>query len=98
MGIGIAITFVWCIQNILQIDHQGWANNGAALLQILSVVVITIVLFATSPQATTQYVFFTIRNDTGFPLGYVFVIGILATAFSFAGYEGRRMKPAYRRE
>ena len=90
VGIGIAITFFWGVQNILRIDHQGWINSGAAFLQMGSVVIIAVVLGVKNPNpASANHVFTSTNNDNGFSLGYVYCIGILSTVFCFSGYEGR---------
>lgn len=89
MGIGIAIAFLWAILNILRIDQQGWLNNAAAIFQMGSVLSIIIVILVMAPQRATAYdVFISTYDGSGFPLGYVYCIGILSTLFSFSGYEG----------
>lgn len=89
VAISIAVTLVWAIQNALRIDQQGWLNNLSAFIQITTVIVVVIVLLVAAPQRATGYnVFVSTYNGTGFSFGYVCVIGILSTLFSFSGYEG----------
>ncbi|CAF2837244.1 unnamed protein product [Rotaria sp. Silwood2] len=89
VGVGIAVTFIWAIQNALRIDLQGWINNVAAFFQISSAISIAIVLLVMAPRrATAEDVFTLTYNGTGFSFGYVCCIGILSTVFSFSGYEG----------
>ncbi|CAF1286629.1 unnamed protein product [Rotaria sordida] len=88
VGVGIGVTFIWAVQNALRIDQQGWINNAAAVLQIISAISIAIVLVVMAPQrATAKDVFTSVYNGTGFPFAYVCCIGILSTIFSFSGYE-----------
>lgn len=89
VGIGIAASFLWAVQNALRIDQQGWFNNFAVILQIASTIVIVIVLLVMAPErASAHDVFTSTYNSTGFSFPYVCFIGILSTLFSFAGYEG----------
>jgi len=89
VGVGIGVTFIWTIQNALPINQQGWLNNVAAFFQISSIISIVTVLLAMAPeQATAKDVFTSTYNSSGFPMGYVYCIGILSTLFSFSGYEG----------
>jgi len=89
VGIGIAITFAWAVLNALRIDKQGWLNNLAAFVQISSAIIIAIVLLVMAPQrATAKDVFTSTYNGTGFPIGYVYCIGILSSVYSLPGYEG----------
>ncbi|CAF4399035.1 unnamed protein product [Rotaria sp. Silwood2] len=88
VGIGIAITLIWTIQNALRIDQQGWMNNIAAVFQISTAISIVIVLLVIAPErATAKDVFTSVYNGTGFPFAYVCCIGILSMIFSFSGYE-----------
>jgi amino acid transporter len=90
VGIGIAITFVWAVQNALRIDQQGWLYTLGTFFQIISTVSVVIALLVMAPQrATAKDVFTSTYNGTGFSFAYVCCIGILSTLFSFAGYEGR---------
>jgi len=89
VAIGIAITFTWAVLNALPIDKQGWLNNIAAFLQVSSTIIIVIVLLVMAPErATAKAVFTSTYNGTGFPLGYVYCIGILSSVYSLPGYEG----------
>lgn len=89
VAIGIAITFIWAVQNVIRIDYQGWINNAAVFLQMTSIIVISIVIFAKNPiTASAKDVFTSTYNGTGFPFGYVSCIGIVSTLFAFSGYEG----------
>ncbi|CAF0904084.1 unnamed protein product [Adineta ricciae] len=87
-AIGITILFLWCAQNSLRVDRNGWLNNIAAAFQILSSIVIVFVLYTASSQTVTIHDLFTSTyNGTGFPFVYVCLISILSTLFSFSGYE-----------
>ena len=88
-AIGITILFLWCAQNSLRVDRNGWLNNIAAMFQVLSSIVIVFVLYTASSQSVTIHDLFTSTyNGTGFPFVYVCLISVLSTLFSFSGYEG----------
>ncbi|CAF1001139.1 unnamed protein product, partial [Didymodactylos carnosus] len=88
VGVSIGITAVWSIQNALRVDQQGWLNNLAAFIQIGSTIIIVVtILIMTKYRASAYTVFLTNYNSTGFTFGYVCIIGILSTLFSFSGYE-----------
>ncbi|UJR27558.1 hypothetical protein I4U23_008840 [Adineta vaga] len=89
VAIGIGILFLWCLQNALRVDQNGWLNNIAALVQVASSIIVILVLYTASGQrATVHDVFTSTYNETGFPFIYVCCISLLSTLFSFSGYEG----------
>ncbi|CAF1516919.1 unnamed protein product [Didymodactylos carnosus] len=88
VGVSIGVTALWSIQNALRIDKQGWLNNLAAFVQVGSTItIVAVILIMTKYRASARTVFLTTYNTTGFTFGYVCIIGILSTLFSFSGYE-----------
>ena len=89
VGISILVLTVWSSLNILRIDQQGWLNNFAAVYQLASsIVIVIVVLAATDSRSDADFVFTDYHNETGFnSTGYVCLIGLLTTLFTFSGYE-----------
>jgi len=91
VGIAIAILFGWSVFNCMNIKHQGYISTFAAIYQVLSSIIMVIVVLAGTPlaeRATGEWVFTYFNNETGWEVnGYVVVIGLLNTLFSFSGYE-----------
>jgi amino acid transporter len=87
--ISILILAVWSVLNIMRINQQGWINNFATVFQILSCVIIVTALLSSMPDhASAEFVFATFNSDIGLDnTGYVTLVGLLTTLFTFVGYE-----------
>ena len=87
--ISILILAVWSVLNVMRVNQQGYINNFATVFQILSCVVIVIALLASSNEhASAKFVFSTFNSDIGIENnGYVTLVGLLTTLFTFVGYE-----------
>lgn len=88
--IAIIILLIWSLINSTRIDKIGMLMSFAALLQLFATLsLIFVVLYmSTPPLNSTQHVFTTYNNDTGFRShSYVFCISLLFPLFSFSGYE-----------
>lgn len=91
VGISIAITCFWTLLNCVDISSVGFINNLAAIVQVSTVVIIFIGLFAKAGPNhlnTGDFVFTYYYNSTGWSSpSYVASIGLLTALFSFSGYE-----------
>lgn len=89
VGVSIAIIFVWSLCNIFRVDQVGFLNNWAAFSQCAVILILLCAVLAVpSRLATTEYVFTTYYNATGFNnKSYVVCLGLLTSIFSFTGYE-----------
>ena len=70
-----------------RVDQVGWINNGAAIIQISSLIIIIVSLLALTPKLSTgDWVFTTFYNNTGFEdHSYVGAVGITSALFAFVG-------------
>ena len=91
VGISIAVLITWSALNALRVDEQGIINNFSAIWQMSSTTAIVVCILAyPSERNTSEFVWFSTNNDTGFPeshFGYVCLLGLLTSTFSFSGYE-----------
>jgi amino acid transporter len=94
VGIAIGVCFCWAFLNLSRIDAQGWLNNGAMAYQIATTVAIVATLCAKAGQNHDWEASSTVwqgwRNDTGLSdkrSGYVILVGLAASLYSFSGYE-----------
>lgn len=74
---------------MLKIQYIGFLNNFSAIYQVLSSLVIIIVVLVNAKKSNAVYVFTDYENGTGYAgnMGYVLLIGLLSTLFTFSGYE-----------
>ena len=92
-GVAILFSCVWALVNIISISRVGWLHLGFALWQITAAVVTVIVLFSraslTGGLNASSTVWLSWHNSTGFDGvdGYVILIGLMSSLFSFSGYE-----------
>ncbi|KAI1112651.1 choline transport protein [Nemania sp. NC0429] len=62
-------------------------NDAALYWSILSVVVISIVLLATSDKNDAHFVFADFQNETGWSDGLAWILGLLQSALSLIGFD-----------
>ncbi|KAI1643576.1 amino acid transporter [Daldinia loculata] len=62
-------------------------NDAALYWSLLGVVVISIVLLATSDKNDAGFVFAEFRNETGWPDGMAWILGLLQSALSLIGFD-----------
>eukprot|EP01124_Arcella_intermedia_P010886 TRINITY_DN17390_c0_g1_i1.p1 TRINITY_DN17390_c0_g1~~TRINITY_DN17390_c0_g1_i1.p1 ORF type:complete len:550 (+),score=49.13 TRINITY_DN17390_c0_g1_i1:40-1689(+) len=90
-GIAIAILFGWTLLNLFRVDQQAWVNMFAAVYQMIcTIVIILVVLIASPDRSNAQFVFTKWNDGTGLEGsndGYVLLLGLLTTLFTFCGYE-----------
>jgi amino acid transporter len=89
VALSIGISALWAVKNCARVDQQGVFNNFSCLFQMLSTVVIVATLFLAAPlRSSSEFVWTSTYNKTGMDhMGYVVLIGILMSLFSFSGYE-----------
>jgi len=87
--VAIIMLFMWSLINSIRVDQMGWLMNFAAFLQLGATLSLILVVLLMCPSLnSTQYVFTTHENETGFESkSYVFCISLLFSMFSFSGYE-----------
>jgi choline transport protein len=54
---------------------------------LLAVVIISIVILATSPKTDASYVFTKFQNETGWSDGMAWILGLLQSALSLIGFD-----------
>ncbi|TRX92040.1 hypothetical protein FHL15_007137 [Xylaria flabelliformis] len=62
-------------------------NDAALYWSILAVVVISIVLLATADKNDARFVFTDFQNETGWPDGIAWILGLLQSALSLIGFD-----------
>ncbi|KAI0454355.1 choline transport protein [Xylaria acuta] len=62
-------------------------NDAALYWSILAVVIISIVLLATSDKNDARFVFTDFQNETGWPDGLAWILGLLQSALSLIGFD-----------
>ena len=94
VGIAMGVCGCWALLNILRVDAQGWLNNGAMAYQIATTVAIVATVLAKAGQngdfEPSPFVWENWRNRTGLGddnSGYVLLVGLAASLYSFSGYE-----------
>jgi len=90
-AVAIGAQTIYSLLNLLRVDMQSYINAFAALLQIGSTITIGVgVLAGAHYHAGGGWVFTDYENYTGLDnshAGYVIMIGLLTSLWSFAGYE-----------
>jgi len=81
--------FSFAVKNIAKMDAQGWFNNGSAIYQMISTLVIIIAIVAAAPErSNSEFVWASYYNSTGMPSAvYVCIIGLLTSLYGMSGYE-----------
>ncbi|GAM34453.1 hypothetical protein TCE0_015r02044 [Talaromyces pinophilus] len=62
-------------------------NDAALYWSLLAVVIISIVILATSPKTDASYVFTKFQNETGWSDGMAWILGLLQSALSLIGFD-----------
>ncbi|KEZ38591.1 hypothetical protein SAPIO_CDS10582 [Scedosporium apiospermum] len=75
------------ILNIFGNKILGQWNNVALYWSILSVVIMCVVLLATSEKTDAKTVFTEFQNETGWPNGVAWILGMLQSALSLIGFD-----------
>ncbi|KAK0391460.1 hypothetical protein NLU13_0961 [Sarocladium strictum] len=83
----VAVSIVGVFLNIFAYPILNRWNEGALYWSLLSVVVISIVLLATSPKTDARFVFTDFTNTTGWSDGTAWMLGLLQSALSFIGWD-----------
>ena len=61
-------------------------NDAALYWSVLAVIVIGIILLATSDKNNARFVFANFQNETGWPDGLAWILGLLQSALSLIGF------------
>ncbi|WYZ36003.1 hypothetical protein EsH8_X_000650 [Colletotrichum jinshuiense] len=83
----VAVSIIGVFLNIFAYPILNRWNEGALYWSLLSVVVISIVLLATSPKTDAEYVFTNFSNTTGWSDGTAWMLGLLQSALSLIGFD-----------
>lgn len=83
----VAVSIIGVLLNIFAYPIQNRWNEGALYWSLASVVVISIVLLATSPKADAEFVFTNFSNTTGWSDGTAWMLGLLQSALSLIGFD-----------
>ncbi|UQC91566.1 amino acid permease [Colletotrichum lupini] len=82
-----AVSIIGVFLNIFAYPILNRWNEGALYWSLLSVVVISIVLLATSPKTDAEFVFTNFSNTTGWSDGTAWMLGLLQSALSLIGFD-----------
>ncbi|KAM5376442.1 hypothetical protein ACJZ2D_005496 [Fusarium nematophilum] len=83
----VAVSIIGVFLNIFGYPILNRWNEGALYWSIISVVVISIVLLATSPKTDAEFVFTNFSNTTGWSDGTAWMLGLLQSALSLIGFD-----------
>ncbi|KPM45643.1 hypothetical protein AK830_g914 [Neonectria ditissima] len=83
----VAVSIIGVLLNIFAYPILNRWNEGALYWSIASVVVISIVLLATSPKTDAEFVFTNFSNTTGWSDGTAWMLGLLQSALSLIGFD-----------
>ncbi|KAH7178592.1 amino acid permease [Fusarium sp. MPI-SDFR-AT-0072] len=83
----VAVSIVGVFLNIFAYPILNRWNEGALYWSLLSVIVISVVLLATSPKTDAEFVFTNFSNTTGWSDGTAWMLGLLQSALSFIGWD-----------
>uniref|UniRef100_A0A8H7KC45 Choline transport protein n=1 Tax=Bionectria ochroleuca TaxID=29856 RepID=A0A8H7KC45_BIOOC len=81
----VAVSIIGVLLNLFAYPILNRWNEGALYWSVTSVVVISIVLLATSPKTDAAFVFTNFSNTTGWSDGTAWMLGLLQSALSFVG-------------
>ncbi|CAH0036714.1 unnamed protein product [Clonostachys rhizophaga] len=83
----VAVSIIGVLLNLFAYPILNRWNEGALYWSVTSVVVISIVLLATSPKTDATFVFTNFSNTTGWSDGTAWMLGLLQSALSFIGFD-----------
>ncbi|KAK1982093.1 amino acid permease [Colletotrichum cereale] len=83
----VAISLIGVFLNTFCYPILNRWNEGALYWSLVSVVVISIVLLATSPKTDPAFVFTNFANTTGWSDGTAWILGLLQSALSLIGFD-----------
>ncbi|CAG9945859.1 unnamed protein product [Clonostachys rosea f. rosea IK726] len=83
----VAVSIIGVLLNLFAYPILNRWNEGALYWSVTSVVVISIVLLATSPKTDAAFVFTNFSNTTGWSDGTAWMLGLLQSALSFVGFD-----------
>ncbi|KAH8889439.1 amino acid transporter [Thozetella sp. PMI_491] len=83
----MAILTFTTVANIWGNKILGRWNDAALYWSIFAVVIISIVLLATSKKTDASFVFTEFENETGWPDGISWILGLLQSALSLIGFD-----------
>ncbi|KAI1637028.1 amino acid/polyamine transporter I [Biscogniauxia mediterranea] len=83
----LAILIFTSCANIWGNKILGRWNDAALYWSLLAVVIISIVLLATAKKNDAHYVFADFQNETGWPDGMSWILGLLQSALSLIGFD-----------
>ncbi|KAM3428018.1 hypothetical protein MY4824_009084 [Beauveria thailandica] len=86
-GIFLAVLTTTTAINIWGNNILGRWNTGALYWSILGVVVTSIVLLANSAKTDAKYVFTEFKNETNWPNGVAWILGLVQSALSLTGFD-----------
>ncbi|KAJ6787247.1 hypothetical protein PWT90_06825 [Aphanocladium album] len=86
-GIFLAVLSSTTAINIWGNSVLGKWNTGALYWSILGALVLSIVLLATCPKTDAKYVFTDFRNETNWPDGIAWILGLLQSALSLTAFD-----------
>ena len=89
VSLAISVLFSWTVLNFIHVEDIGWIYNMASILQIGTIVALSVVILSTAPRLNSvSYVFFDYNNSTGFTQTYyVVLLSFLYPLFGFVGYD-----------
>ena len=94
VGIAMGVATCWGVMNISRVDAQGWMNNFAMAWQVAATIAIVVTLLVSAGRnddfQSNHFTWEVWRNRTGLHdnnFGYVILIGLLSSLYSFSGYE-----------
>ncbi|EJP67880.1 choline transport protein [Beauveria bassiana ARSEF 2860] len=86
-GIFLAVLTATTAINIWGNNILGRWNTGALYWSVLGVVVTSIVLLAKSAKTDAKYVFTDFKNETNWPDGVAWILGLVQSALSLTAYD-----------
>jgi amino acid transporter len=89
VSLAISVLFIWTVLNFIRVEDIGWIYNMASVLQIGTILALSIVILSTAPHLNSlSFVFFDYNNSTGFTQEYyVVMLSFLYPLFGFVGYD-----------
>jgi len=83
----LAISFFAIGLNIFGYRFLGKWNEGALFWSLTAWIATSAVILATAPKTSAEFVFTQFTNETGWPDGVAWMLGLLQSALSLIGYD-----------